>query len=37
MPHSHPVASGLYYEDQKEEALRKSQDFRDNRLPKYFG
>jgi len=33
----HPIASGLYYEDQKDEALRRSMDFRSNRLPKYFG
>ncbi|KAI1269665.1 glutathione S-transferase [Xylariaceae sp. FL1019] len=33
----HPVATGLYYEDQKEEALRKSQDFIRNRLPKFLG
>ena len=25
-----------YYEDQKDEALRKATDFRKNRLPKYF-
>jgi glutathione S-transferase len=33
----HPIASGLYYEDQKEEAARRTQDFRDNRVPKYLG
>jgi glutathione S-transferase len=33
----HPVASGLYYEDQKPEALRRSEDFRDRRVPKYLG
>jgi glutathione S-transferase len=32
----HPIASGLYYEDQKEEAARRTQDFRDNRMPKYL-
>src|SRR3954462_14108734 len=32
----HPVGSGLYYEDQKAEALRRSQDFRKNRLPKFL-
>ena len=32
----HPVGSGLYYEDQKPEALRRAQDFRKNRLPKYL-
>jgi glutathione S-transferase len=33
----HPVGSGLYYEDRKAEALRRAQDFRDNRLPKFLG
>lgn len=33
----HPIASGLYYEDQKEESLRKSKDFIQNRLPKFLG
>ncbi|KAI0803673.1 hypothetical protein GGR55DRAFT_699840 [Xylaria sp. FL0064] len=33
----HPIASGLYYEDQKEESLRKSKDFVRNRLPKFLG
>jgi glutathione S-transferase len=33
----HPVASGLYYEDQKPEAARRAQDFRQNRLPKFLG
>ena len=33
----HPVGSGLYYEDQKAEALRRTEDFRHNRLPKFFG
>lgn len=32
----HPVASGLYYHDQKTEAARRAADFRDNRIPKYF-
>lgn len=38
-PHDchHPVATGLYYEDQKEESLRKSKDFVRNRLPKFLG
>ena len=27
----------LYYEDQKTEALRRSKDFREARLPKFFG
>lgn len=33
----HPIASGLYYEDQKKEALRRSEDFRRERLPKFLG
>jgi glutathione S-transferase len=33
----HPIASSLYYEDQKKEALRRSDDFRRNRLPKFLG
>jgi glutathione S-transferase len=33
----HPIASSLYYEDQKPEALRRSADFLTVRLPKYFG
>lgn len=33
----HPIAVGAYYEDQKEEAKRKSKDYIDNRLPKYLG
>ncbi|KAI0966097.1 hypothetical protein F4678DRAFT_476213 [Xylaria arbuscula] len=33
----HPIASGLYYDDQKTEALRRSGDFVRNRLPKYLG
>ena len=38
-PHDvhHPVAVGLYYEDQKAEALRKADDYRQNRLPKFLG
>ena len=32
----HPIASGLYYEDQKAEALRRAEDFRRNRLPKFL-
>ena len=32
----HPVGSGLYYEDQKPESLRRAKDFRDNRLPKFL-
>jgi glutathione S-transferase len=33
----HPVAAGLYYEDQKKEARRKSADFLKNRMPKFLG
>jgi glutathione S-transferase len=33
----HPIAPGLYYEDQKSEALRRAADLRENRLPKFFG
>jgi len=33
----HPIASGLYYEDQKKEAKRRAADFLRNRAPKYFG
>ncbi len=32
----HPIASGLYYEEQKREARRRARDFLDNRLPKYL-
>jgi len=33
----HPISVGLYYEDQKTEALRRSKDFRENRIPKFLG
>jgi glutathione S-transferase len=33
----HPVSVNLTYEDQKEEALRRSEDFRDSRIPKFLG
>jgi glutathione S-transferase len=33
----HPVASGLYYEDQKAEAKRRADDLRKARLPKFLG
>jgi len=33
----HPIAGGLYYEDQKREAKRRSLDFVKTRLPKYLG
>ncbi|WP_253717470.1 glutathione S-transferase [Sphingomonas sp. AP4-R1] len=32
----HPVEMGSYYEDQKEEALRRAADFRANRIPKFL-
>jgi glutathione S-transferase len=37
-PHDchHPIATGLYYEDQKEESKRKSEDYVKNRLPKFM-
>lgn len=33
----HPIASGLYYEDQKPAAKRRAADFREHRIPKYLG
>jgi glutathione S-transferase len=33
----HPVGVGLYYEDQKPEAARRAQEFREERIPKYLG
>jgi glutathione S-transferase len=33
----HPIASGLYYEDQKSEAKRYTAEFRKMRMPKYLG
>jgi glutathione S-transferase len=33
----HPVASGLYYHDQKPEAVRAATAFREARMPKYLG
>ncbi|MFI4976471.1 MAG: glutathione S-transferase [Caulobacterales bacterium] len=33
----HPISSGLYYEDQKPEALRRAAAFREARIPKYHG
>jgi glutathione S-transferase len=32
----HPLAVMKYYEDQKEAALEKAIDFRENRIPKFF-
>lgn len=33
----HPVGLGLYYEDQKKEAKRRSKEFRKQRIPKFLG
>ncbi len=33
----HPIASSLYYEDQRKEALARAADFRRSRMPKYLG
>ena len=33
----HPIAAGLYYEDQRREAKRRAQTFVKERLPKYLG
>ncbi len=33
----HPIAGGLYYEDQKREAKRRAAEFLGNRLPKFLG
>jgi glutathione S-transferase len=33
----HPIASSLYYEDQKREARRRAEDFLKNRMPLYLG
>ena len=33
----HPIASGLYYEQQQAEARRRAADFVATRIPKYFG
>lgn len=32
----HPTSVSSYYEDQKEHALARSKDFRENRMPKFF-
>ena len=32
----HPIASGLYYEEQKREARQRAADFRKNRMPAYL-
>lgn len=33
----HPIANGLYYEDQKPEAVRRTEGFLRDRLPKFLG
>src|ERR1700730_3629329 len=33
----HPIAAGLYYEDQKPAARRRAEDFRRDRIPKFLG
>ena len=33
----HPLAGGLYYEDQKDAAKQRSKDFIENRVPKFIG
>jgi glutathione S-transferase len=33
----HPVASSLYYDDQRPEAKRRAEDLREKRLPKFLG
>jgi len=33
----HPIASGLYYEDQKPESKRRAADLKETRLPKFLG
>ncbi|UXA54199.1 glutathione S-transferase family protein [Xanthomonas prunicola] len=33
----HPIATGLYYEDQRAEAAKRAKDLRDSRLPKFMG
>jgi glutathione S-transferase len=33
----HPIAAGLYYEDQKRQARQRARDFLANRVPKYLG
>jgi glutathione S-transferase len=32
----HPVSTGRYYEEQKKEAKERAQDFRTQRIPKFF-
>lgn len=33
----HPIGSGLYYEDQRAESLRRAGEFRRERIPKFLG
>lgn len=33
----HPIASGLYYEDQRPAAKQRAEDFRKQRMPKFLG
>jgi glutathione S-transferase len=33
----HPVGTSLYYEEQKPEALRRAEEFRETRMPKFLG
>ena len=33
----HPIASGLYYEDQRPAAQQRAEDFRKHRMPKFLG
>src|SRR3989442_11435273 len=33
----HPISAGLYYEDQKAEALKRAEAFRTARIPKFLG
>lgn len=33
----HPIASSLYYDDQKDEAARRTRHFREERIPKFLG
>jgi len=33
----HPLAKSFYYEDQRKEALRRTENFKSERIPKFFG
>jgi glutathione S-transferase len=33
----HPIGANFYYEDQKPEAGRRTEDFRESRVPKFLG